>query len=66
MNRSRQDSSVIGWTGVLIMLLAAGVPNAFSEDSEQKEDVLEAQEVVVTATKVPTPMSQMTSAVSSS
>jgi vitamin B12 transporter len=63
MNRSRQDSSVIGWTGVLIMFLAAGVPNAFSEDGEQKEDVLEAQEVVVTATKVPTPMSQMTSAV---
>jgi vitamin B12 transporter len=45
------------------MFLAAGVPNAFSEDSEQKEDVLETQEVVVTATKVPTPMSQMTSAV---
>ena len=55
MDRSRQDSSIIGWTGVLIMFLAAGVPNAFSEDSEQKEDVLEAQEVVVTATKVPTP-----------
>src|SRR5688500_18560912 len=63
MDRSRQDSSVIGWTGVLIMFFAAGVPNAFSEDSEQKEDVLEAQEVVVTATKVPTPMSRMTSAV---
>ena len=63
MDRSRQDSSVIRWTGVLIMFLAAGVPNAFSEDSEQKEDVLETQEVVVTATKVPTPMSQMTSAV---
>ncbi|MEP6887590.1 MAG: TonB-dependent receptor [Nitrospirales bacterium] len=63
MDLSRQDSSVIGWTGVLIMCLAAGVPNAFAEDSEQGEAVLEAQDVVVTATKVPTPMSQMTSAV---
>ena len=63
MNRSRQDSSVIRWTGVVMMCLVAGVPNAFSEDSERPDDVLEAQEVIVTATKVPTPMSQMTSAV---
>ncbi|MBA2252303.1 MAG: hypothetical protein H0W13_06300, partial [Nitrospirales bacterium] len=63
MDRSRQDSSVIRWTCVLIMFLTAGVPNAFAEDGEQKEEVLEAQDVVVTATKVPTPMSRMTSAV---
>jgi hypothetical protein len=41
---------------VLVVFLAASVPNAFSEDGEQKEDVLEAPDVVVTATKVPTPM----------
>ena len=59
MNRSRQDSSVIRWTGVVMMCLVAGVPNAFSKDSERPDDVLEAQEVIVTATKVPTPMSHL-------